>query len=145
MAELQLPKLTVRVRFPLLAPLELSIVDTKISAILSFLGINIANINHLYGISTIKISLYSKHYSIFDICWYTLSRFIATNSGSLDLDLSIDTEDFRSTHIGVCRSCGRYMEMKSNRQLYCKRDACQRDRKIRKQKDFQQRKRENAN
>ena len=41
--------------------------------------------------------------SVFDICWYTLSRFIATNSGSLDLDLSIDTEDFRSTHIGVCR------------------------------------------
>ena len=53
--------------------------------------------------------------SVFDICWYTLSRFIATNSSSLDLDLSIDTEDFRSTHIGVCRNCGRYMEMKSNR------------------------------
>ena len=79
------------------------------------------------------------------ICWYTLSRFIATNSGSLDLDLSINTEDFRSTHIGVCRGCGRYMEMKSNRQLYCKRDDCQRDRNRRKQKDFQQRKRENAN
>ena len=57
MVELQLPKLTVRVRFPLLAPLELSIVDTKISAILSFLGINIANINHLYGISTINIAV----------------------------------------------------------------------------------------
>lgn len=36
--------------------------------------------------------------SIFDICWYTLSRFIEMNSGSLDLDLSIDTEDFRSKH-----------------------------------------------
>ena len=83
--------------------------------------------------------------SIFDICWYTLSRFIATNSGSLDLDLSINTENFRSTHSGVCRSYGRYMEMKSNRQLYCKRDDCQRDRNRRKQKDFQQKKRENAN
>ena len=83
--------------------------------------------------------------SVFDICWYTLSRFIATNSGSLDLDLSINTEDFRSTHIGVCRSCGRYMEMKSNRQLYCKRDDCQRDRNRRKQKDFQQRKKEKGN
>ena len=55
---------------------------------------------------------------------------------SLDLDLSIDTEDFRSTHIGVCRSYGRYMEMKSNRQLYCKRNDCQRDKSRRKQKNF---------
>lgn len=74
--------------------------------------------------------------SVFDICWYTLSRFIATNSGSLNLDLSIDTEDFRSTHIGVCRSYGRYMQMKSNRQLYYIRDHCQRDRNRRKQKDI---------
>ena len=27
--------------------------------------------------------------SVFDICWYTLSRFMATNSGSLDLHLSL--------------------------------------------------------
>ena len=77
--------------------------------------------------------------SVFDICWYTLSRFIATNSGSLDLDLSIDTEDFRSTHIGVCRSCGRYMEMKSNRQLYCKKMIVK-EIETEESKDFQQRK-----
>ena len=83
--------------------------------------------------------------SVFNICWYTLSKFIAINYGSLDLHLSIDTEDFRSTNIDVYRICGRYMEMKSNRQLYCKRADCQKDRNRRKQKDFQQRKRENAN
>ena len=37
----------VRVQVPPSAPLELSIVDTKISAIFSFLGINTANINDL--------------------------------------------------------------------------------------------------
>lgn len=37
------------------------------------------------------------------------------------------------------------MEMKSNRQLYCKRDDCKRDRNRRKQKDFQQIKIEKAN
>ena len=35
----------VGVRFPSQAPLELSIVDTKISAIFSFLGLNTTNIN----------------------------------------------------------------------------------------------------
>ena len=95
-----------------------------------------------YNIQNSKAVFTANINSVFDICWYTLSKFIATNSSSLDLDLSIDTEDFRSAHIGVCRSCGRYMEMKSNRQLYCKRTDCQKDRNRRKQKDFQQRKRE---
>ena len=57
MVEFVLPKHTVRVRFPLLAPLELSIADTKVLAIFSFLGINIANINDIYGISAINIAV----------------------------------------------------------------------------------------
>ena len=97
-----------------------------------------------YNIQNSKAVFNANINSVFDICWYTLSRFIATNSGSLDLDLSIDTEDFRLSHIGVCRSCGRYMEMKSNRQHYCNKTDCQKDRNRRKQKYFQQRKRENA-
>lgn len=39
------------------APLELSIADTKVLAIFSFIGINTANINDLYGISTINIAV----------------------------------------------------------------------------------------
>lgn len=113
--------------------------------ILTFLSAMIPDLKMCLIYKNSKAVFTANINSVFDICWYTLSRFIATNSGSPDLDLSIDTEDFRSTHIGVCRSCGRYMEMKSNRQLYCKRDDCQRDRNRRKQKDFQQRKRENAN
>ena len=37
--------------------LELSIVDTKISAIFSFLGINTANINDFYDISAANIAV----------------------------------------------------------------------------------------
>ena len=37
----------VPVRFRLGAPLELSIADTKVLAIFSFIGINTANINNL--------------------------------------------------------------------------------------------------
>ena len=112
--------------------------------ILTFLSSMIPNLKMCLIYKNSKAVFTANINSVFDICWYTLSRFIATNSGSLDLDLSIDTEDFRSTHVGVCRSCGRFMEMKSNRQLYCKRTDCQKDRNRRKQKDFQQRKREKA-
>ena len=45
------------VRFRSVAPLELSIADTKVLAIFSFIGINTANINDLYGISTINIAV----------------------------------------------------------------------------------------
>ena len=48
---------TLRVRVPHSAPLELSIVDTKISAIFSFLGINTANINDFYDISAANIAV----------------------------------------------------------------------------------------
>ncbi len=48
---------TMRVRFSLAAPLELSIADTKVSAIFSFFGINTANINDLYGIFAINITV----------------------------------------------------------------------------------------
>lgn len=47
MVEHQLPKLGVRVRFPPLAPLDLSIADTKVLAIFLYIGINTANINYL--------------------------------------------------------------------------------------------------
>ena len=57
MAEFQLPKLTTRVRFPSFAPLELSIADTKVLAIFSFLGLNNANINDFYTISAINMAV----------------------------------------------------------------------------------------
>ena len=40
--ELQLPKLIMRVRFPSLAPLELSIADTNVLAIFSLYRVNTA-------------------------------------------------------------------------------------------------------
>ena len=49
--------LWTRVRLPAAPPLELSIADTKVLAIFSFIGINTANINDLYGISTINIAV----------------------------------------------------------------------------------------
>ena len=45
------------VRTQLVLPLELSIADTKVLAIFSFIGINTANINDLYGISAINIAI----------------------------------------------------------------------------------------
>lgn len=46
----------VWVQIPFTAPLELSIADTKVLAIFSFLGINTANINDLQDISAINIA-----------------------------------------------------------------------------------------
>ena len=57
MVELQPSKLTTRVRFPSFAPLELSIADTKVLAIFSFLGLNNANINDFYTISAINMAV----------------------------------------------------------------------------------------
>ena len=111
--------------------------------ILQFLSSMIPDLKMTLLYKNNKVAFTANVNSIFDICWYTIARFIATNSGSLDLDLSIDTENFRSTHVGVCRSCGRWMEMKSNRQLYCDREDCQKDRNRRKQKEFQLRKKTN--
>ena len=48
---------TVWVRLPSWPPLELSIADTKVLAIFSFLGINTANINDLYDISAINTAV----------------------------------------------------------------------------------------
>ena len=47
----------VGVRFPSQAPLELSIVDTKISAIFSFLGVNTTNTNDFMVFHTINIAV----------------------------------------------------------------------------------------
>ena len=47
----------VGVRFPSQAPLELSIVDTKISAIFSFLGVNTTIINDFMVFPTINIAI----------------------------------------------------------------------------------------
>ena len=111
--------------------------------ILQFLSSMIPDLKMTLLYKNNKVAFTANVNSIFDICWYTIARFIATNSDSLDLDLSIDTENFRSTHVGVCRSCCRRMEMKSNRQLYCDREDRQKDRNRRKQKDFQLRKKTN--
>ena len=55
----------MRVRFPLVAPLELSIADTKVLAIFSFIGINTGNINELYGISAINIAVVVYIYQLY--------------------------------------------------------------------------------
>lgn len=102
--------------------------------ILQFLSSMIPDLKLTLLYKNNKVAFTANVNSIFDICWHIIARFIATNSGSLDLDFSIDTENFRSTHVGVCRSCCRWMEMKSNRQLYCDREDCQKDRNKRKKR-----------
>lgn len=102
--------------------------------ILQFLSSMIPDLKLTLLYKNNKVAFTANVNSIFDICWHTIARFIATNSGSLDLDFSIDTENFRSTHVGVCRSFCRWMEMKSNRQLYCDREDCQKDRNRRKKR-----------
>ena len=49
--------LWTRVRLPAAPRLELSIADTKVLAIFSFIGINTANINDFYTISAINIAV----------------------------------------------------------------------------------------
>ena len=61
----------VGVRFPSQAPLELSIVDTKMSAIFSFLRINTTNINDFMVFSTINIAIVVYTAFIYIIKMYT--------------------------------------------------------------------------
>lgn len=105
--------------------------------ILQFLPSMIPDLKITLPFKNNKVAFTANVNSIFDIYWYTINRFIDTNSDSLDLDFSIDTENLRFTYIVVCISSCRWMEMKNNIQLYCDREDCEIDRNRRKQKDFQ--------
>lgn len=59
--------------------------------------------------------------SVFDIGWYSIARMMTANSGSLDYDMNNNSKNIKSKHANFCRSCGKVMEIKVNRQLYCNR------------------------
>lgn len=63
--------------------------------------------------------------SVFDICWYTLSRIIADVAPPVDQDMDYE---FSQGKILSCLSCGKFFVRHSSRQLYCDNRNCQAER-----------------
>lgn len=63
--------------------------------------------------------------SVFDICWYTLSRIIADVAPRADQN---PDELFSQGKILSCLACGKFFVRHSSRQLYCDNPSCQAER-----------------
>jgi hypothetical protein len=76
--------------------------------------------------------------SVFDICWYTLSRMVADDAPPLDYD---SDSIFSEGSILSCLSCGDFFVRKSSTQKYCDNPDCKAERNRRKSKaHYQKRK-----
>ncbi len=69
--------------------------------------------------------------SVFDICWYTLSRMVADDAPPMDYD---SDSEFAEGSILSCLGCGDFYIRKSSTQKYCDRPDCQAERNRRKSK-----------
>lgn len=67
--------------------------------------------------------------SVFDICWYTLSRMVADDAPPMDYD---SESEFAEGSILSCLGCGNFYIRKSSTQKYCDRPDCQAERNRRK-------------
>ena len=67
--------------------------------------------------------------SVFDICWYTLSRMVADDAPPMDYD---SESEFAEGSILSCLGCGNFYIRKSSTQKYCNNPACQAERNRRK-------------
>ncbi|MDY6212377.1 hypothetical protein [Hornefia butyriciproducens] len=63
--------------------------------------------------------------SVFDICWYTLSRIIADVAPPVDEDLNYL---YSQGKILSCLCCGEFFIRRSGRQLYCNKPDCHAER-----------------
>ena len=69
--------------------------------------------------------------SIFDICWYTLSRMVADDAPALDVD---DEHLFSQGSILSCLCCGEFFIRHGSRQKYCGSENCEAERNRKKAK-----------
>ena len=76
--------------------------------------------------------------SVFDICWYTLSRAVADDAPPEDED---PNSMFREGSLLSCLCCGDFFVRRGPRQLYCNKEACQAARKRKNRRDCDVRKR----
>ena len=81
-------------------------------------------------------------HSVFDICWYTIARMVASHAPSMDENVNTNKMSWDQKNIGVCINCGDFFARKSNRQQYCDSDECKRACNRNRQRKFQRRKRE---
>lgn len=75
--------------------------------------------------------------SVFDICWYTLSRMVADDAPPMDYD---SDNEFAEGSILSCLCCGEFFVRKSSTQKYCDKPDCQAERNRRKSKASYKRK-----
>lgn len=69
--------------------------------------------------------------SVFDICWYTLSRMVADDAPPLDYDSYSEASE---GSILSCLCCGDFFIRKSSTQKYCENPDCKAERNRRKSK-----------
>lgn len=80
---------------------------------------------------TKKIVYAADVQSVFDICWYTLSRMVADDSPPMDND--IDSQ-YSTGSILSCLCCGEFFVRRGSTQKYCDNPNCQAERNRRKSK-----------
>ncbi|MGI6360430.1 MAG: hypothetical protein ACOX02_05280 [Acholeplasmatales bacterium] len=62
--------------------------------------------------------------SVFDICWYTLARMIASNAPQQDEDLDYGGDRWNEGTLGVCANCGTFFLKNNSVQKYCDNASC---------------------
>lgn len=79
--------------------------------------------------------------SVFDICWYTLSRMVADDAPPQDTDADLMGSE---GSVLSCLCCGSFFIRRSSTQKYCENPDCKDERNRRKARAYEKRKREQA-
>ncbi|MBQ0071937.1 MAG: hypothetical protein KBS81_08845 [Spirochaetales bacterium] len=84
-----------------------------------------------------RVGMYAHIDTLFDICWFALSRIIATDAPPEDSD---DDGPLHTNKPYICcKACGTYLVKTGIRQQYCGNPDCQRVRNRKKQKEHYER------